>query len=68
MNSKYERHLLWDLWQKNRETAVLRMKWGDRFKRRTHLMRLKTKMQNGKGLVQNLMKKALETNPIASCK
>ena len=27
-----------------------------------------TKMQNGNGLVQNLTKKTLETNQIASCK
>jgi hypothetical protein len=33
---------------------------------RSHTMRLKTKMQNRLG--QNLMKKALETNQIASCK
>ena len=33
-----------------------------------HTMRLETKMQNGNGLVQNLTKKALETNQIASCK
>jgi hypothetical protein len=63
MNSKYERHLLWNLRQKKSQNyAVLRLKSAERFRRRTHTMRLKTKMQNGNGLIQNLMKKALETN------
>jgi hypothetical protein len=34
----------------------------------TDTLRLKTKMQNRNGLVQNLTNKALETNQIASCK
>ena len=59
--------------KQSRNYAVLRLESADMGRKVQEMnaydeLRLKTKMQNGNGLVQNLTKKALETNQIASCK